>query len=290
MKEYIAVRDRQRQEEKGYVIPSEDDVIFYGYKAPLTPFKGGHGFVGVLRYSKDKEMAQCHFCGRLFRNVGSHAFFTHGMKAIEYKEKTGLAMGTALVGERTREKLIASHDTVPSFSQIGKTKEEVREKMRTMGEKARGRRTRPKWSLERRNLNGNCPEQLIDRIKRLQKKLGKRPSAKQYAKEYGSYQSVMTVYGKWNKALEVAGMATYTTEKGLRSDRKYLLAQLKQFYDKHGRTARTSDMKRGLLPNHQIYWKVFGSLNNARQLAGVPVVIQLSKFRFDEVMLPKKGG
>ena len=49
-------------------------------------------------------------------------------------------------------------------------------------------------------------------IQKLTEKLGERPSAKQYAKEYGSFQSVITVYGTWNKALDMAGIETYTKE------------------------------------------------------------------------------
>lgn len=276
--------ETQRQK-KGYIIPDEEDLRFYGYKEPLSKFEEGYGYKGVVSYSKERDKVQCHFCGRLFRNVGSHAAFAHGLSASEYKEKTGLAQKTALVGEGTRDKLILAHKDISSFSHVGKTKEEIKAHMKAMSAKADKNKRKTKWTLERRNENGNCPDQLIDKIKKLEDKIGRRPTAKEYAKEYGSFQSIITVYGTWEEALRIAGISTYTEEKSVRSDPNFLIAQLKQFYKKHKRTARTSDMKRGLVPPHQTYHKVFGSLNNARILAGVPVIIPISKYRYDEVLI-----
>ncbi len=281
-KEYFKKVDARRFE-AAHPLAGGDETYFYGYKAPLTKFEGGFGYKGVVSYSKSSKQMQCHFCGRFFRNVGSHAKFAHGFTAELYKEKVGLAQKTALVGEETRDKLIVAHKNVPSFSQIGKSKKEVKKHMTKMSNKAEKKDRRAHWTLERRNETGNCPEQLIEKIKKLEVKLGRRPTAEDYQREYGSFQSVITVYGKWDTALKVAGMTTYMEEKSLRSDPDFLLGHLQRFYKEHGRTPRTSDMRRGLLPPAQTYWKVFGNLNNARIKAGVPLVIQLSKFRYDEV-------
>jgi len=273
---------------RGNIIPNQDELLFYGYKEPLRKFENGYGYKGVLSYSKDRDMVQCHFCGRLYKNVGSHAYFTHGYTRNEYKDKTGLEHNTALVGEGTRTKLILAHKDTDSFSHVGKSREEINSHMTAMSKKA-DRSNNGKWSLERRNKHGLCPDQLLDRVKTLETKLGRRPTAKEYAKEYGSYQSIITVYGTWNTALEKADIRTYTEEKSGRSSPEWLLSQLQDFYKKYGRTARTSDGRRGLVPSHQIYHKVFGSFNNARILAGVPVIIPLSKYRYDEVIIEDAG-
>lgn len=141
------------------------------------------------------------------------------------------------------------------------------------------------WTLERRNMHGLCPDQLVDRIKKLETKLGRRPTAKEYQQEYGTYASIITVFGTWETAIEKAGIKKYSDERAEHTDPNWLLDQLKFFYKKYGRTARTSDMKRGLLPYHQAYCKEFGTLNNARILAGVPVIIPVSKYRYDEVLI-----
>lgn len=285
--DYLRARRLQRHEKEKSIIPSDDQLIFYGYKEPLKKYKEGFGYMGVVSYSKERDRVQCHICGRLFLNVGCHAKFAHGLLAQDYKKKVGLALKTALVGEGTREKLMKAHDQIGSFSCKNLTKKQRIEKMRKMSRLAKNK-GRHGWSLEKRNETGNCPEQLVDKIKKLQIKIGKRPSAKDYQKEYGSFQSVITVYGKWNEALRVAGMTTYTDEKDIRGDENYLLEQMRFFYKKYGRTPRQSDGQRGLIPCHQLYWKKFGSMNKARELAGIPVLIPISKYRYEEVLLNKK--
>lgn len=275
-----------KQQKKGYIIPDEDQLIFYGYKEPLSKFAGGFGYKGVLSYNKEKDKVQCHLCGRLFRNVGSHSAFFHKLSASEYKIKTGLEQQTALVGEGTRNLLIAAHKEIPSFSQRGKSKKQIKAHMKKMSDKG-SRKSKKQWTLERRNKHGNCPEQLVERIKKLQEKLGRRPTAKEYAKEYGSFQSITTVYGKWEDALKIAKIPLFSDEKAMRSDPDFLIEHMKQFYEKYGRSPRTSDMRRGLLPYHQIYCKVFGTLNNARQAAGIPVILMNGKYKWEEVMLKK---
>lgn len=280
----------KKQIEKGYVVPDEDELIFYGYKNPLSKFEGGFGFKGVVRYSKDAQKMQCHFCGKLFKNVGIHAKFAHSLSSEQYKKKVGLSVGTALVGEATRIRLIKAHDNVPCYSHVGKTKEQIQEHMKKMSLKARknersGKKRTSQYSLERRNENGNCPAQLLDKIQKLAIKLGRTPYAKDYAKEYGSFQSIITVYGTWNEAVRLAGYITHTESRAVNVSRTYLLQEMIRFYKQHGRTPRTSDMKRGLLPYHQAYCKEFGTLNKARELANVPVLIQISKYRYDEVVL-----
>jgi len=273
-----------RRNIKLHAIPDESQVMFYGYKEPLKKFAGGFGYQGVLTYSKDKDRVQCHICGRLYKNVGSHSKLTHGLTAREYKERTGLAQNTALVGEGTRALLIVAHKEIPSFSQRNKSKVDIRKHMKYMSDKANKKGVK-RWSLERRNKEGNCPDQLIDRILKLKDKLGRRPTAKEYAKEYGSFQSIITVYGKWETALKFAGIPLHSTERSIKSSREFLLEHMREFYKKYKRTPRTSDMRRGLLPYHQIYCKVFGTLNRARQEAGIPVLIKISKYRYEEALI-----
>lgn len=279
-----AKRNEKRLQEKGYIIPNDDELLFYGYKEPLRRVEKGYGYMGVVSYSKERDKVQCHVCGRLFKNVASHSRFTHELSASAYKTKFGLDQGTALVGEGTRQLLITAHKDTESFGLKWKTREDVREHMKSMSDKA-DRSKNGRWSLERRNKHGLCPDQLIDKIKKLETKLGRRPTSKEYAKEYGSFQSIITVYGTWETAIEKADLRTFSAEKSEHSNPDWLLDQLRFFYKKYGRTARTSDGKRGLVPYHQIYHKVFGSFNNARILAGVPVIIPVSKYRYDEILI-----
>ncbi len=289
-KEYQVKAESKRNEARltknGNIIAKDCDLTFYGYKEPLKKYTPGYGYYGVVSYNKERDKVQCHICGRLFKNVGSHAALLHGIGKQEYKKQTGLAMTTALVGEGTRNALIMAHKDVKSFSQRGKTRKQVIAHMTKMAHK--GRKTGTKWSLERRNQEGNCPEQLIDRIKKLQVELKRRPTAKEYQRKYGTYASIITVYGKWNIALKMASGTTFSEEKAMKTDPDFLLDHMKNFYKRFKRSPRTSDMRRGLLPCHQVYCKVFGTLNDARRLAKIPVVLPLSKYNYVEV--PSKIG
>ena len=285
MREYEKKRTAKRYQEMGYVIPSSADLFFYGYKEPLTKFEGGFGFKGVLSYSKEKDRVQCHFCGRLFRNVGIHAKFSHGFDQSEYKKKTGLLQNTALVGEGTRDKLILAHKDIKSWSQRGKSVKEIKDHMTSMSKKGSKQKAHSSWTLERRNKTGNCPEQIIEKIKNLQTKLGRRPRAKEYQREYGSYAPIITVYGKWENAIRLAGLPLYSDERAMKTDREFLLEHMRSFYKTHKRTPRTSDMRRGLLPAHQTYCKVFGTLNTARMAAHVPVLIPMGRYKWEEALL-----
>ncbi len=204
------------------------------------------------------------------------------MSAGEYKEKVGLEQQSALVGEGTRKLLISAHKDIKSFSLVGRSKKQIRAHMKKMSDKS-SKKGSGGWTLERRNYHGMCPEQLIHKIKLLQEKLGKRPRAKDFVKEYGSFAPIITVYGKWETAVRLAGITTYLDENKMRMSKEFLLESMRLFYKKHGRTPRSSDSRRGLIPHHQTYWKVFGNMNNARKAAGIPQLVQLSKYRYVEL-------
>jgi len=277
----------------GYAMPKEDELVFYNYKAPLTPLsKGeGYGYDGVLLYSKDALKVQCHVCGMLFRNVATHANFSHGLTAVQYKKKFHLNQGTALVGEKTRDLLIKAHDGLEhgAFSHVGKTKAQVRAHMKKMSDKS-SKKGSGGWTLEKRNEMGLCPAQLLKKIHVLGDKLGRRPFAKEYMREYGSHMSIITVFGKWNDAIRLSKyITTWNDEKAMGKEPEYLLESLRLFYQIHKRTPQTSDAKRGLIPPIQTYCEIFGTLNNARIRAGVPVLLRLSKYRYKEVTLPENA-
>lgn len=44
---------------------------------------------------------------------------------------------------------------------------------------------------------------------------------------------------------------------------------------KNNRVPVQSDIKRGLIPDYHVYCKRFGTMNNARKLAGIPELINL---------------
>jgi len=262
------------RERKGTGELSDDSkVLFYGYKEPLRKFEGGFGYSGVLRYSKDKDKVECHFCGRLFRAINNgHLMKVHSLTAEEYKEKTGLAQTTALVGEGTRLKLLERGHNPNYLEELKKAQERRRERIaKGLPDKQSGH----KLSLERKNQRGTCPDQLLAIIDRTIKSYGRVPTEEEFLSFHsGKYMgSIRNTYGTWTNALAKLNQrpnnVKYTPE--------YLIEEMQNFYSVHKRTPRYSDMERGLLPPAAPYYARFKHLNDARLRAGIPLIIRYGR-------------
>jgi hypothetical protein len=277
-------RERCRKRIKSGEIVSDDNILFYGYKEPLRKFEGGFGYQGVLSYSKDKDKVQCHLCGRMFRFLNNgHLGKIHGITSSEYKEKVGLSPQASLVGEGTREKLfLRPHNPkhMKELKNIWKNRKNIIKKT------GKDPQSHPKQRLEIKNRKGTCPDQLLDMIDKTTKSFGRVPTQEEFVKfHYGKYLgSIRNTFGTWTEALAKLNLKTnhkeYTPE--------YLITEVKEFYKVHRRTPRWSDWKRGLLPNIGSYYTHFRGLNHVRALAGVPVVIQYTGRRSEEVMPDEK--
>ena len=248
-----------------------NDIFFYGYKEPLKKFEGGHGYYGVLSYNGAKDKVQCHFCGLMFRTLGTHVNKEHGLNAREYKANTGLMEKTALVAEGTRiTQAKMSHMT-------NRTPEMEAKRKAAWLEWHRNRRPKQKerYALEHHNLRGSCPDQLLDKVQKLADELGRPPTGEEFRKAHDGryYKTLLTTFGTWQNALRKLKLDVYrevpTNEK--------LLQDLRDFYKIHGRTPLVSDFRRGLLHTAQLYYKRFGNMNYARLLAGIPFVIRMHR-------------
>lgn len=235
------------------MLANPDDVIFYGYKPPFRKFKGGHGYEGVLMYSKLEGKVQCHFCGGLFRMLNNgHLMKVHGITARQYKEKVGLSQQTALCGEETREKLLKRGHNPNNMAELKKAQEIRRERIaKGLPDKQSGF----KLSLEKKNIRGTCPDQLLDRIRDAEKKLGRVPTMEEFLRmNEGKYTgSIRETFGSWTAAVAKLGLKThhkqYTDEE--------LLEAMRNFYRVHQRSPKWSDMERGLLPGSTAYYSHF---------------------------------
>lgn len=68
--------------------------------APPVGSPSGHGRYGIL--DDDGQRVLCHECGQWKRSVGNH-LTAHDMTAAEYRERHGLARGTALSSAAVRQ-------------------------------------------------------------------------------------------------------------------------------------------------------------------------------------------
>lgn len=249
-----------------------EHVYFYGYKEPLREIMGGFGYYGTLAYSKDRDKVQCHLCGKMFGALRMHIIRTHKMSVINYKVKIGLAQGTALISEGTRRKLIQNAypvwlKTTKDWDKFAQARKEGREKFWA------SKPERHKKPLESFNKTGTCPDQLLDIIDRTIKSFGRTPTYKEFkAFHHGRYSKIiLATYGTWSNALSKLGKKTVHIPS---YDKEELLNSMREFYAINRRTARWSDFKRGLISGYGAYLRCFGTLNNARRAANVPIIVQ----------------
>lgn len=253
--------------------PEQDLVFFYNYKEPLKKFEEGFGYYGTLLGTPDKTKVQCHFCGGLYGSLSSKHLKKHGLTNSQYKEKVGLSRKTALMSEETRKKEIKAYLKNPH-------KLAPDDKKRLL-EARLNRRIGWKKSLESKNKKGVCPDQLLDKIRKVATHLKRTPTRADYQRYYnennitGTVSTIVSTFGSFDKAVLQAGF-TPVTERYNKISSKELLHYLEEFYKINKRTPTNSDFNRGILPNRSTYHKRFGTLNTARSLAGIPLLDKIS--------------
>lgn len=269
---------------------TEEEAFFYGYKEPLKRVDGGFGYYGVLIYNKAKDKVQCHVCGKFFRAINNGHLRYHGFeRAREYKEKYGLSVTSVLIGEGTREKLIARTESQPQDLKDRIRKNiflpEVRKKQI---ESAKKPRLGYYVSLELRNKRGTCPDQLLDLIRKVPKNKYGRVGFSSFLETngWGKWNAIQATFGTWKEAVRAAGLEPSLPMEKVHSNEE-LIEYLQRFYEIHNRTARHSDFARGFLPSENTYLKRFGTLNKARVLAKVPITLYLGYRKWIEVPYEK---
>lgn len=182
------------------------NVTFYNYKEPLMKFDRGHGYIGALVFDTETDKVQCHLCGEWFVQLAHHLKREHNMSASAYKEEVGLFQTTALIGEKFREKLIASgldkrlqnlrqahlERKKNGFKKSEATILKTRETVKRNAEKA-------EW----KNLRGTCPEQLLDRLQKIYQREGDNFALREHV---GFQDLLKKTYGTVKEACRLAGV------------------------------------------------------------------------------------
>lgn len=192
-------------------------VTLYNYKEPFMKYEKGYGFQGVLLFDGETDKVQCHLCGEWYIALSNHLIKEHAMRADQYKEEVGLIKNTALIGENLRAKLIAQGldkrlQNLRSRKGVKHTPESRKMISNSLKENRR----------EKQNMNGTCPEQLIDRlIKEYQKNGYKTPSIKKIQFAEALYKT----YGTYKNACEIAGIPYNDPLESLKRGREKLIIQ-----------------------------------------------------------------
>lgn len=170
-------------------------VTLYNYKEPFMRFDTGYGYQGVLLFDGDEDTVQCHFCGEWFHALGNHLHKEHNMDSATYKQLVGLNKTTALIGEKMREKLIAKN--------LGKRLKNLRPgRKHTEATKEKIRATLKENRREMQNITGTCPEQLLERLRKVYEEKGAAFSLRRVS--FG--ETLIRVFGSMQAACTLANV------------------------------------------------------------------------------------
>src|SRR5690606_8180517 len=90
-----------------------------------------------------------------------------------------------------------------------------------------------KKSMYRKNLNGDCPDQVLDKIQILAKELGRRPTRAEWVKRWKmSTSAIEGQHGSWGKAVELVGLPRH--EVWNKQDSEALIQRLIEFKERYG--------------------------------------------------------
>lgn len=244
------------------------------YKEPLKKVKKGYfGYQGCLLSTIDGTKVQCHVCGELFISLQAHAHQAHGLLSKDYKKKFDLAHTTALISEVEREK--RKQITLKFFANATSEMKAEWRRRRIEGMKKRWNKgTYFKIRLETKNKRGTCPDQLIEKIKEVERIKGRTPSLSEFIDETGGQRFkhlIFTTFGSWKNALKIAKLTPKERTEG--GYRRYktdeLLEMVEMFAREHDTIPTATDCKRGFLPSYDVFLRRFGSMEQARIQAGI---------------------
>lgn len=255
-------RAKELRGEKGDFLPPDTKAIMASYKEPLKPVTKGFGFYGTIAYDETEQYTQCHMCGNFYPSLGSHIAKAHGKDSRAYRLEFGLPSTISLKGPKAK-----NHNFEKWAALSAEEKAVIIERLKAASEGTKRGSDRSK-ALYYKNLEGRCPDQLLDKIEKLATKLGRTPTYREFDTEYtgGHSQSVKLTFGSWNEAIKILGLKPRSRGGGLHEyDRETLLTMLFDFKERYGREPMVSDTRKGLLPSQTTYRHHFGNWSTAKE-------------------------
>jgi Homing endonuclease associated repeat len=220
-------------------------VTLYNYKEPFMPYQQGFGYLGVLLFDGETDKVQCHMCGEWFGSLSHHLVREHAMRATQYKDEVGLNQTTALIGEKMREKLIASglDKRLQNLRAGGKMTNETKKKISE---------TLKANSLENKNLRGTCPAQLIDRLRKKYDELGRTPKDS----ETPAKEALIMTYGSMQEACRIAGIPYRKPSQTINNPRTITKDQVIQFLATYAKEQKKFPRHKDIRnTEHERLWK-----------------------------------
>jgi len=240
--------------------------FLYRQKAPFVA--SGMSVRGGIEYDAEEDKLRCHECGEWFNGLGTHVYRMHGISVPAYKTKHGLRHKTALVGEKSR---ISRSQRMTA--QIAANPERHRETMLralALAWKSNNRGGQRRPQSERRNERRCCTAQLVHDVRELADRLGRTPTGAEIA-EAGISRNSCCYAMNVKTVASVVSLANLAPRVGkvFQYSEILLVEILRDFWVAHLRLPENTDYRRGLLPSHGVFNRVFGSMKNAYQKAGL---------------------
>lgn len=237
-------------------------VFDYADKAPFVP--SGKSLQGVLEIDPAAQTIRCHECGDWFLALGVH-LRGHGLSVRDYKIKHGLCFRTSLFGRDLPLRVPMQARAVDPGRRLVKYREDVAAGIRP----ARVERER---YVERNNIKGICPAQLLDRLRALTTDLGRQPTVEEMASNGLGYATLVKRFGSIKNAMLKAGcghISFRTKGKNIGTPTKEAVLQsLREFTRDYRRAPRGDDFRLGLLPKRHFFVRTFGSMAAALSSIG----------------------
>ena len=199
-------------------------------------------FPGMGALNEDKRgRLQCPVrdCGEWYGNLAQHLSHAHrtigGANAVrialEIPRRAPLM--SAVFKRRFKERFVGV-DMTARFrgrSNAGALKHA------TEGDRMRMRSAaaRTAHSMAQRNWADTCPAQLRSKIEALAAKIGRSPTTRDFAAEYGdsARSMVMNVFGSWNNAVSLAGLTPANTRR-CQTEKDTVCRALLEWHRQHG--------------------------------------------------------
>lgn len=258
-------------------LPENIETLFKA-EPPVEQVKNGYGYLGVVLRDTEKDLIQCHICGKWCRSIGHHIRLAHKIDIRSYRIRFGLPLSYPLIS-RSYSKNLSN----------GFKKRKIRKYLKTSGRK-KYKRTKIEMDSHRygstspaaKNKKGICDEQIDRRYLIVCDMVGRQARQSDLKEHDPSLPSaIKSRYKSFNKYLSVKGFDIIREIK--RYTNKELLDYLKLFHKKHGRVP-TADELRNTQPNSNTMSRRFGSYINALKAAGL-VSVNESRLYSDDNLI-----
>lgn len=225
-------------------------------KEPMIPLENGFGYLGVVMYDEEEDKVQCAECGNFYKALRYTHLRKHDLTTSEYKRKFKIAQRVALQGNSTTSKLRENY--------LKNNPPARRKKLAKLAAKSpRQGHSKAEITMTYKNKKGECPLQLLARLRKIHKEEGK---ITREIVGQSLYDKVRRTFGTLSKAVELAGFNKYSPSKYTKG---MLVRMLQNFVLVHRREPMTSDCKKNRLPCSDTFYNHFGSFTKAKKGAGI---------------------